>query len=117
MRVLGWTLAMLLLIFAGLCFVGSYRFGASLNSPDAKRLAQISVHPLLLQYAPDVAAKGLSELRGLAAASDLLMYVGLASAGLGILCLVIMAATHRRNDAGEDDDEDDDERMARIRRL
>jgi len=53
-----------------------------------------------------------------AAASDLLMYVGLASTGLGILCLVIMAATHRRNDAGEDDDEgDDDERMARIRRL
>ena len=117
MRGLGWTFVVLLLVFAGLCLVGSYKLGTSLNSPDAERLAQLSVHPLLLQYAPHVAAKGLRELRGRAAASDLLMYVGLASAGLGVLCFVIMAATHRRNDAGADDDEDDDERMARIRRL
>jgi len=117
MRAFGWALAILLLLAAGLALIGSYRLGIQVRSPEAKQLAALATHPLLLRYGPDVAADSLSLLRGIGAASDLLMYVGFASAGVGILCLVIMAATSRRNDAGDDDDEDDDERMARIRRL
>ncbi len=115
MRAFAWLLVLGLFLFAGLCFAVSYQLGVELGSPQATQLRGLAIG--LSRFAPDQAADALAYLRGKRDAADLGVILGFASAGLGILCTVILAATLRRHRENEDELTEDDERMGRIRRL
>lgn len=120
MRVFAWLLVLGLFLSSGLCFVVSYQRGVQMSNAPAHQLQSLAI--ALSRFVPHQADEVLTYLASKCNPADIGVVLGLASAGLGILCLVILAATHRRRrkrDDGEDDDEltEEDDMIARIRRL
>ena len=99
MRLLAWLVVLGLFAFSGLCFASS--------SQSA--------------FVPRQAIETLTYLGQQCNPASIGVVLGFASAGLGVLCLVILAATQRRRratDAGEDGEVPEvDEMIDRIRRL
>lgn len=115
MRVFAWLLVLGLFLFSALCFVAGYQAGdASISR--AQPLKDLAI--ALSGFVPHQANDALAYLHDRCTAANIGIALALASAGLGVLCLVILAATHqRRRERRDRGDNEDDDMIARIRRL
>jgi hypothetical protein len=118
MRLLAWLVVLGLFAFSGLCFASSSQI-AGIAAPQERasmgRASAVSV------FVPRQAIETLTYLGQQCNPASIGVVLGFASAGLGVLCLVILAATPRRRratDAGEDGEVPEvDDMIDRIRRL
>ncbi len=119
MRVFAWLLVLGLFLFSGLSFVVSYPLGVEMSNPPADQLQSLAI--ALSRFVPHQAEEALTYLGTKCNPANIGVVLGFAAAGLGILCFVILAATHRRRrEKGDSEDDEltgDDDMIARIRRL
>ena len=96
----------LLFLLSGLFFLRYAGLTATSASPDARMLLELS--RVLLRYgAVRQAADAIGYLRGIKESADFALYVSIGFGWLGILSIVILAATHRKGRRRYDDDWDE----------
>lgn len=93
MRKLALAVVLLLFMAAGPSLRGAYQWHLHAMSHEAQKL--LGLAGAASRYAPDQAASTYALIAGDHRNADTLFYLGLGFGALGVLCGVILAATHR----------------------
>ena len=104
MRKLAWVVVLLLFVMAGLSLRGAYQWNLHATSPEARKLLGLAA--AASRSAPDLAVSTYALIAGYQQNANTLFYMGLGFGALGVLCGLILAATHRSRPAKERDEDD-----------
>ena len=113
MRKLAWLLVVLLFLLSAMFFVRYADLTAMAARPEAKmllELGQVLLRFSAVRQAADAvrqAADAIGNLRGVKESADFALYVSIGFAWLGILSIVLLAATRKKRGRQYDDDLDE----------